>query len=116
MQRKENIMAMNKTRDQFDQRNSARVAKFAAVVLGVVVFGYLAGTLGQYSLPHSNAVSAVAIERANADTGPASEAPEMRLSMPSLSATDPRAENEGATALPRECDLSNGIDSACIFN
>ena len=110
-------MAMNKTRDQFDQRNSVRVAKFTAVVLGVVVFGYLAGTLGQYPFPHSDAVSAVAIERAkNADTGPASEAPEKRLSTPALSASDPRAGKEGATTLPRECDLSKGIDSACIFN
>jgi len=116
MQRKENIMAMNKTRDQFDQRSSVRVAKFTAVVLGVVVFGYLAGTLGQYPFPHSDEVSAVAIERANADTGPATEAPEMRLSMPALSPTDSRAGKEGTTTLPRECDLSKGIESACIFN
>lgn len=109
-------MAMNKTRDQFHQRNPVRVAKFAAIVLGVVVFGYLAGTLGQYPFPHSNAVSAVAIERANADTGPASEAPEMRLSMPASSISDLRVEKQGADDLPRECELQRGIDSACLFN
>ena len=109
-------MAMNKTCDRFDQRNSVRVVKFAAVVLGVIVFGYLAGTLGQYPFPHSNAASAVMIEYANADSGPASGAPEMRLSKPALSAIDPSAENEGAKGLPRECDLRQGIDSACLFN
>jgi hypothetical protein len=112
----ENIMAMNKARDQFDQRNSFRVARFAAVVLGVIAFSYLAGTLGQYPFPHSNAASAVAVEHANVDTGPASRAPDLRSSMPASSATDPRAENEGAKGLPRECDLRQGIDSTCIFN
>jgi hypothetical protein len=112
----ENIMAMNKARDQFDQRNSFRVAKFAAVVLGVIAFSYLAGTLGQYPFPHSNAASSVAVEHVNADTGPASGARELRSSMPASAASDPHAEKQGASDLPRECDLRRGIDSACIFN
>jgi hypothetical protein len=109
-------MAMNKTRGRFDQRNSVHLARFAAVVFGVIAFSYLAGTLGQYPFPHSNAASSVAVEHANADTGPASGAPDLRSSMPASAVSDPHAEKQGANDLPRECDLRQGIDSACIFN
>ncbi len=109
-------MAMNKTAHPFDQSNSVRVAKLAAVALGVIVFGYLAGTLGQYPFPHSNAASAIAGERGNAESGPASGAPDSRVPVSEPSASDPHTGKQGASDLPRECDLQRGIDTACIFN
>jgi hypothetical protein len=114
--RKEFIMATNRTSRQFGRRNAVEASKMAAVALGVIVFGYLAGTLGQYPFPQSNAASAIAGERGNAESGPASGAPDSRVSVSEPSASEPHTGKQGASDLPRECDLRRGIDTACIFN
>jgi hypothetical protein len=110
------MMATNRASQQFGRRNTVQALKMIAVVLGAIVFVYLAGTLGQYPFTQSNAASAIAIEHGNADSGPASGVPDLR-SLPSASpASDPHAKEQSASDLPRECDLRRGIDSACLFN
>jgi hypothetical protein len=110
------MMVTNRASRQFGRRNTVEVLKMVAVALGVIVFGYLAATLGQYPFPQSNAASAIAIERGNAESSPASGAPDSRLSLSASSASAPHAKTQDASDLPRECDLSKGIDSSCIFN
>jgi hypothetical protein len=86
------------------------MVKIAAVVLGLAVLGYVARTQGEHAPPL--AASAVAIESAKANAGPAEarDAEWLTHLSPALS------EERGAIAAPRECELSKGIDTACIFN
>jgi len=109
-------MATIRTNHRFGRRNPARAVKITAAVLGLTALGYLAGTLGEYPFPHSKAASAVAIEHEKVDIGPASGAPDLRMSTAASPASDVHDEERGANDLPRECDLRRGIDSACIFH
>ena len=109
-------MATKRASRQFGRRNAVEASKMVAVALGVIVFGYLAVTLGQYPFPHTNAASAIAIDRGNTESGPASGALDSRLSPSAASVSEPHAKTQGTSELPRECDLRRGIDSACLFN
>jgi len=106
----------NGASQQFGRRDAVEALKMVVVALGVIVFGYFAATLAQYSFPQPNAASAIVIERGNAENGPASEVPDPHLSPSVMSASEPRAKTQSVSDLPRECDLRRGIDADCLFN
>jgi len=111
---KEIVMETNRASQQFGQRKTSQALKMAAVLLGVIVFSYLAGTLGRYPFSHWTAASPIVVE--HAANGPVSEATDLNLTVPASPTSDSQAEKQGTSDLPRECDLRQGIDSACIFN
>jgi len=104
-------MAMNRT-SHSGRRDVVPVVKIAAVVLGLAILGYVARTQGQHASPALEAPSAVGVESAVAKAGPA-EALDAEW-LPHLSPG--HDEGRGVITTPRECELSKGIDTVCIFN
>jgi hypothetical protein len=104
-------MAMNRTNHSV-RRDVGLIEKIAAVVLGLAILGYVARTQGEHASPPAKAASAVGVESASAKAGPAEA-----LDAEWLTHLSPALDEErGAIAAPRECELSKGIDTACIFN
>jgi hypothetical protein len=104
-------MAINRT-NHFSRRDVAPVGKIAAVLLGLAILGYVARTQGEHAQPLAKPASAAVVESAGANVGPAGALDAESLTHPSPALDEER----GVIAAPRECELSKGIDTACIFN
>ena len=105
-------MTMIRTSQYSRRRDVAPVGKIAALVLGLAILGFVAGTQGEHASPAPLAASAVAPEVGRADPRPEIEVPDAE-SLTHL--TPAQDENLSVIDAPRECRLDAGIDSACIF-
>jgi hypothetical protein len=106
-------MTPNSTSRYFGRRDVAPAAKIVAILLGLAILGYVAGTQGENRPSTPKAVPTVASESGKADARPAIELPDAEWLTHLPPATD---EERDAADAPRECDLQKGIDTACVFN
>jgi hypothetical protein len=116
MLQKETVMETNRTNDRFRDSNAAPVAIVAAVVIALTSVTCVAGTLACHASARSKGTTTVAASSSRVQHGFATVAHQTQLTRTSASTNKRPGAETGTIEAPRECDLRQGIDSACIFN
>lgn len=109
-------METNKTTDGFRDTNAAPVAIVAAVVIALTAVTCVAGTLASHASARAKGATTVAVSSGRVQPGLATKSRQMPLPRTAPAANRRSGAETGAIEAPRECDLRQGIDSACIFN
>jgi hypothetical protein len=109
-------METNRTNDRFRDSNAAPVAIVAAVVIALTSVTCVAGTLACHASARSKGTTTVAASSGRVQPGFVTVAHKTRLPRAAASTNERSGAETGTIEAPRECDLRQGIDSACIFN
>jgi hypothetical protein len=108
-------MDTKRTFDRFRDSNAAPVAIVAAVVIALTDVTCVAATVANHGSVRSQGATTVAATSGRFQ--PRFVGVIHKVQSPKAApANERRGAETGTIEAPRECDLRNGIDSACTFN